>query len=89
MVEEGMTIILDSGSATLLIAGARAKSNIAVITNSLLTCRFCYQKIKDLTLVVCGGAILRHKTHSMHGTVRNDRCTRHQRRCHVCRGGWH
>lgn len=36
MVEEGMTIILDSGSTTLLIAEALArKSNITVITNSL------------------------------------------------------
>lgn len=68
MVEEGMTIILDSGSTTLLIAEALArKSNITVITNSL-PAAFTLSENKDLTLVVCGGTV-RHKTHSMHGTI--------------------
>ncbi len=71
MVEEGMTIILIA-STTLLIAEALArKSNITVITNSL-PAALRYQKIKDLTLVVCGGTV-RHKTHSMHARLRNDR----------------
>ena len=36
MIEEGMTVILDSGSTTMLIAEALAKmANISVITNSL------------------------------------------------------
>ncbi len=61
MIEEGMTVILDSGSTTMLIAEALAKkANITVITNSLPN--------KDITLVVCGGTV-RHKTHSMHGTI--------------------
>ncbi|PAP18345.1 transcriptional regulator, partial [Salmonella enterica subsp. enterica serovar Virchow] len=65
MVEEGMTIILDSGSTTLLIAEALArKSNITVITNSL-PAAFTLSENKDLTLVVCGGTV-RLKTHSMH-----------------------
>lgn len=68
MVEEGMTIILDSGSTTLLIAEALArKSNITVITNSL-PAAFTLSENKDLSLVVCGGTV-RHKTHSMHGTI--------------------
>lgn len=68
MVDEGMTVILDSGSTTLLIAEALCKkSNITVITNSL-PAAFTLANNKDLTLVVCGGTV-RHKTHSMHGTI--------------------
>lgn len=68
MIEEGMTIILDSGSTTMLIAEALAKkSNITVITNSL-PAAFTLSDNKDITLVVCGGTV-RHKTHSMHGTI--------------------
>jgi DeoR family galactitol utilization operon repressor len=68
MVEEGMTVILDSGSTTLLIAEAlNRKSNITVITNSL-PAAFTLSENKDITLVVCGGTV-RHKTHSMHGTI--------------------
>ncbi|MDC0726016.1 DeoR/GlpR family DNA-binding transcription regulator [Phytobacter diazotrophicus] len=68
MIEEGMTVILDSGSTTMLIAEALAKkSNITVITNSL-PAAFTLSDNKDITLVVCGGTV-RHKTHSMHGTI--------------------
>lgn len=68
MIEEGMTIILDSGSTTMLIAEALTKrANITVITNSL-PAAFALSENKDITLVVCGGTV-RHKTHSMHGTI--------------------
>lgn len=68
MIEEGMTVILDSGSTTMLIAEALAKrANITVITNSL-PAAFALAENKDITLVVCGGTV-RHKTHSMHGTI--------------------
>ncbi|MDV2903399.1 DeoR/GlpR family DNA-binding transcription regulator [Phytobacter diazotrophicus] len=68
MIAEGMTVILDSGSTTMLIAEALAKkSNITVITNSL-PAAFTISDNKDITLVVCGGTV-RHKTHSMHGTI--------------------
>ncbi|WP_058910873.1 DeoR/GlpR family DNA-binding transcription regulator [Entomohabitans teleogrylli] len=68
MIEEGMTIILDSGSTTQLIAEALAKkTDITVITNSL-PAAFTLAENKDITLVVCGGTV-RHKTHSMHGTI--------------------
>ena len=68
MIEVGMTVILDSGSTTMLIAEALAKkANITVITNSL-PAAFALSENKDITLVVCGGTV-RHKTHSMHGTI--------------------
>lgn len=68
MIQEGMTIILDSGSTTMLIAEALTKhANITVITNSL-PAAFMLADNKDITLVVCGGTV-RHKTHSMHGTI--------------------
>ncbi|HCM9515949.1 DeoR/GlpR family DNA-binding transcription regulator [Enterobacter kobei] len=68
LIEEGMTIILDSGSTTMLIAEALSrKANITVITNSL-PAAFALSENKDITLVVCGGTV-RHKTHSMHGTI--------------------
>lgn len=68
MIEEGMTLILDSGSTTMLIAEALAKkANITVITNNL-PAAFALSENKDITLVVCGGTV-RHKTHSMHGTI--------------------
>ena len=68
MIEAGMTVILDSGSTTMLIAEALAKkANITVITNSL-PAAFALSENKDITLVVCGGTV-RHKTHSMHGTI--------------------
>jgi DeoR family galactitol utilization operon repressor len=73
MIEEGMTVILDSGSTTMLIAEALAKkSNITVITNSL-PAAFTLSDNKDITLVVCGGTV-RHKTHSMHGTIAERSC---------------
>lgn len=68
MIHEGMTVILDSGSTTLLIAEALVRmTNITVITNSL-PAAFTLSENKDITLVVCGGTV-RHKTHSMHGTI--------------------
>lgn len=68
MIEEGTTIILDSGSTTLLIAEEMAKmTNITVITNSLPAASLLANN-KDITLVVCGGTV-RHKTLSMHGAI--------------------
>lgn len=68
MIEEGMTVLLDSGSTTLLVAEALSKNtNITVITNNL-PAAFTLSDNKDITLVVCGGTV-RHKTHSMHGTI--------------------
>ena len=65
MIHEGMTVILDSGSTTLLIAEALVR--MTNITNSL-PAAFTLSENKDITLVVCGGTV-RHKTHSMHGTI--------------------
>ena len=80
MIHEGMTVILDSGSTTMLIAEGlmtaknartlqkiREKENITVITNSL-PAAFALSENKDITLVVCGGTV-RHKTRSMHGSI--------------------
>ncbi|HDG1703890.1 TPA: DeoR/GlpR transcriptional regulator [Kluyvera ascorbata] len=68
LIKEGMTVILDSGSTTLLIAEELVNTNnITVITNSL-PAAFALSDNKDITLVVCGGTV-RHKTHSMHGTI--------------------
>ena len=68
MIHEGMTVILDSGSTTMLIAeGLMTAKNITVITNSLRQ-RLPFPKIKNITLVVCGGTV-RHKTRSMHGSI--------------------
>ncbi len=67
MIHEGMTVILDSGSTTMLIAeGLMTAKNITVITNSLRR-RLPFPKIKTF-LVVCGGTV-RHKTRSMHGSI--------------------
>ncbi|MCT9846957.1 transcriptional regulator, partial [Leclercia adecarboxylata ATCC 23216 = NBRC 102595] len=43
------------------------KANITVITNSL-PAAFALSDNTDITLVVCGGTV-RHKTHSMQGTI--------------------
>ncbi|WP_205712871.1 MULTISPECIES: DeoR/GlpR family DNA-binding transcription regulator [unclassified Escherichia] len=68
MIHEGMTVILDSGSTTMLIAeGLMTAKNITVITNSL-PAAFTLSENKDITLVVCGGTV-RHKTRSMHGSI--------------------
>ncbi|WP_219816711.1 DeoR/GlpR family DNA-binding transcription regulator [Citrobacter amalonaticus] len=68
MINEGMTIILDSGSTTMLIAEElMTAKNITVITNSL-PAAFALSENKDITLVVCGGTV-RHKTRSMHGAI--------------------
>ncbi|AJR00325.1 Galactitol utilization operon repressor [Enterobacteriaceae bacterium bta3-1] len=62
------TVILDSGSTTMLIAEELIKmSDITVITNNL-PAAFVLSENKDITLVVCGGT-LRHKTRSMHGAI--------------------
>ncbi|MFK8258570.1 DeoR/GlpR family DNA-binding transcription regulator [Erwinia sp. AnSW2-5] len=68
LVQEGDTLILDSGSTTKLIAEELvAFSNITVITNNL-PAAFILAENKDITLVVCGGT-LRHKTISLHGSI--------------------
>ena len=68
MIHEGMTVILDSGSTTMLIAeGLMTAKNITVITNSL-PAAFDLSENKDITLVVCGGTV-HHKTRSMHGSI--------------------
>lgn len=68
MIHEGMTVILDSGSTTMLIAeGLMTAKNITVITNGL-PAAFALSENKDITLVVCGGTV-RHKTRSMHGSI--------------------
>jgi DeoR family galactitol utilization operon repressor len=65
MVNPGDTVILDSGSTTMLIAEELVKmGNITVITNNL-PAAFALSDNKDITLVLCGGT-LRHKTRSMH-----------------------
>lgn len=58
MIREGMTVILDSGSTTLLIAEALVRmTNITVITNSL-PAAFTLAENKDITwwcaAVPCG-----------------------------------
>ncbi|WP_159566218.1 DeoR/GlpR family DNA-binding transcription regulator [Budvicia diplopodorum] len=67
-VKPGETVILDSGSTTLLIAEELVKiDNITVITNNL-PAAFALSENKEITLFVCGGT-LRHKTRSMHGSI--------------------
>lgn len=68
MVKPGDTVILDSGSTTMLIAEELVKAGkITVITNNL-PAAFVLSENPDVTLVVCGGT-LRHKTRSMHGNI--------------------
>lgn len=68
MVKMGDTVILDSGSTTMLIAEELVKSGkITVITNNL-PAAFVLSENPDITLVVCGGT-LRHKTRSLHGNI--------------------
>jgi len=68
MVKQGDTVILDSGSTTMLIAEELVKSGgITVITNNL-PAAFVLSENPDITLVVCGGT-LRHKTRSLHGNI--------------------
>ena len=67
-VKPGDTIILDSGSTTMLLAQELVKiDNITVITNNL-PAAFALSENKEITLFVCGGT-LRHKTRSMHGSI--------------------
>ena len=67
-VKEGDTIILDSGSTTMLIAEELVKlKHITVITNSL-TSAFILSDNSDIMLFMCGGT-LRHKTRSFHGKL--------------------
>ena len=68
MVKPGDTVILDSGSMTMLLAEELVKSgDITVITNNL-PAAFVLSENPDITLVVCGGT-LRHKTRSLHGNI--------------------
>ncbi|KGQ70921.1 transcriptional regulator [Chelonobacter oris] len=68
MIKPGDTIILDSGSTTMMIAQEIINiKNITVITNNL-PAAFILSESADIMLVVCGGSV-RHKTRSMHGTI--------------------
>lgn len=68
MVKPGDTVILDSGSTTMLLAEELVKfGDITVITNNL-PAAFVLSENPDITLVVCGGT-LRHKTRSLHGNI--------------------
>lgn len=68
MVKPGNTVILDSGSTTMLLAEELVKfGDITVITNNL-PAAFVLSENPDITLVVCGGT-LRHKTRSLHGNI--------------------
>lgn len=68
LVKEGDTIILDSGSTTMMLAMELVKvKNITVITNNLPAASILSDS-PDITLVICGGYV-RHKTRSMHGTM--------------------
>lgn len=68
MVKPGDTVILDSGSTTMLLAEELVKSGgITVITNNL-PAAFVLSENPDITLVVCGGTV-RHKTRSLHGNI--------------------
>ena len=68
LIKEGDTIILDSGSTTMMVANELLKiKNITVITNNL-PAAFVLSDSPDITLVICGGTV-RHKTRSMHGSI--------------------
>lgn len=68
LVNEGDTIILDSGSTTKLLAEELAgMKNITVITNNLPAAGILVENTA-ITLVVCGGTV-RHKTVSLHGSI--------------------
>ncbi|PKE32910.1 transcriptional regulator [Rahnella sp. AA] len=68
MIKPGDTVIIDSGSTTMLLAEELVKSgDITVITNNL-PAAFVLSENPDITLVVCGGT-LRHKTRSLHGNI--------------------
>lgn len=68
LVKEGDTIILDSGSTTMMVAQELLKiKNITVITNNLPAAAILSDS-PDITLVICGGTV-RHKTRSMHGAI--------------------
>ncbi|KOE62529.1 DeoR/GlpR family DNA-binding transcription regulator, partial [Aggregatibacter actinomycetemcomitans] len=55
LIKEGDTIILDSGSTTMMIANELLKiKNITVITNNL-PAAFVLSDSVDITLVICGG----------------------------------
>jgi len=67
-INPGDTIILDSGSTTMMIAEELAKKeNITVITNNL-PAAFLLSDNSNIMLFVCGGT-LRHKTRSLHGQI--------------------
>ncbi|RKS84791.1 DeoR family transcriptional regulator [Orbus hercynius] len=67
-VKPGDTIILDSGSTTMMLAEELVKvDNITIITNNL-PAAFVLSDNSNIMLAVCGGT-LRHKTRSLHGTI--------------------
>lgn len=67
-VKQGDTIILDSGSTTMVISEELVKiDNITVITNNL-PAAFVLSDNSTIMLFVCGGT-LRHKTRSLHGKI--------------------
>lgn len=83
MIREGMTVILDSGSTTLLIAEALVRmTNITVITNSL-PAAFTLAENKDITLVVCGGTVRQNAFDARHDC--RTFAARYLRRFDVCR----
>ncbi len=84
MIREGMTVILDSGSTTLLIAEALVRmTNITVITNSL-PAAFTLAENKDIT----PGGVRRYRAAQNAFDARHDCRTfaaRYLRRFDVCR----
>jgi len=67
-VKSGDTVILDSGSTTMMLAEELVKiDNITIITNNL-PAAFVLSDNSNIMLAVCGGT-LRHKTRSLHGTL--------------------
>ncbi|WP_392558432.1 DeoR/GlpR family DNA-binding transcription regulator [Orbus mooreae] len=67
-VKPGDTIILDSGSTTMMLAEELVKvDNITIITNNL-PAAFVLSDNSNIMLAVCGGT-LRHKTRSLHGSL--------------------
>lgn len=67
MIEDGDTIILDSGTTTLQLAKCIKAKNITVITNSIDIASELSQR-KDIELIVTGGT-LRLSTRAMVGPI--------------------
>lgn len=67
-INPGDTIILDSGSTTMMLAEELVKlDNITIITNNLPAAVILSEN-SNIMLFVCGGT-LRHKTRSLHGKI--------------------